>query len=223
MKKPRKKVVKKKSKILLWVFGIILVMIASFMTYLFSTVTSPKIVYIPQGSVFKSISHLQKEGITSTLKDIVAIKIDDSPGGLHKAAALLAEENINIEDAYGFTIREKNQAVFVFQVADVLHTEKILKKAGFEIIYLGASVPLADLNMVHSIRPFHALFFTMVGARKKDSFLRLIQDVDQAFPDFPVFVSGLQFKEQQTTMPAGFKLCSCAESFRRSLDSLFSD
>ena len=99
----------------------------------------------------------------------------------------------------------------------------LARKAGFEIIYLGASVPLADLNMVHSIRPFHALFFTMVGARKKDSFLRLIQDVDQAFPDFPVFVSGLQFKEQQTTMPAGFKLCSCAESFRRSLDSLFSD
>lgn len=77
---------------------------------------------------------LQKEGITSTLKDIVAIKIDDSPGGLHKAASLLAGENINVEDAYGFTIREKNQAVFVFQVADVLHTEKLLKKAGFEII-----------------------------------------------------------------------------------------
>ncbi|MBV5320751.1 MAG: endolytic transglycosylase MltG [Sulfuricurvum sp.] len=63
MKKPRKKVKVKKSRTLLWVFGIILVTIISFMIYLFSTVTSPKIVYIPQGSVFKSISHLQSEGV----------------------------------------------------------------------------------------------------------------------------------------------------------------
>jgi len=77
---------------------------------------------------------LNKEGIASTLKDIVAITIDDSPGGLHKAASLLSNRNINIEDAYGFTIREKNRAVFVFQVEDVPMTEKILKEAGFTII-----------------------------------------------------------------------------------------
>jgi len=77
---------------------------------------------------------LKNEGITSTLKDIVAIIIDDSPGGLHKAASLLSSSNINVEDAYGFTIREKNQAVFVFQVENVPLTEKLLKEAGFTII-----------------------------------------------------------------------------------------
>jgi len=77
---------------------------------------------------------LKNAGFASTLKSIVAIKIDDSPGGLHKAASAIAKENINIEDAYGFTIREKNQAVFVFQVEDIAHTEKILKNAGFEVI-----------------------------------------------------------------------------------------
>jgi len=77
---------------------------------------------------------LKNEGIASTLKDIVAIIIDDSPGGLHRAASLLSSRNINVEDAYGFTIREKNQAVFVFQVADIPLTEKILKEAGFVII-----------------------------------------------------------------------------------------
>lgn len=77
---------------------------------------------------------LKNEGIASTLKEIVAVMIDDSPGGLHKAASLLAGKNINVEDAYGFTIREKNQAVFVLQVADIHTTEKILKEAGFRII-----------------------------------------------------------------------------------------
>ena len=77
---------------------------------------------------------LKREGIASTLKDIVAIKIDDSPGGLHKAASILATNSINVEDAYGFTIREKNQAVFVFQVEDVPLTEKLLKNAGFDLL-----------------------------------------------------------------------------------------
>ena len=78
--------------------------------------------------------YLKNEGIASTLVDIVAIIIDDSPGGLHKATSIISSKNINVEDAYGFTIREKNRAVFVFQVEDVNSTEKILKDAGFTII-----------------------------------------------------------------------------------------
>jgi len=78
--------------------------------------------------------YLQNAGIASTLVSIVAIIIDDTPGGLHKATSLLSSKNVNVEDAYGFTIREKNHAVFVFQVKDVHSTEKILKDAGFTII-----------------------------------------------------------------------------------------
>jgi hypothetical protein len=77
---------------------------------------------------------LLNEGIASTLVNIAAIIIDDTPGGLHKATSLLSSNNVNVEDAYGFTIREKNRAVFVFQVKDVPSTEKILKDAGFTII-----------------------------------------------------------------------------------------
>ncbi len=77
---------------------------------------------------------LKEEGIAATLKDIVAVRIDDSPGGLHKAAAVLARNEINVEDAYGFTIRGSNEAVFVFQVKDVKKTEKVLEEAGFSLL-----------------------------------------------------------------------------------------
>jgi hypothetical protein len=77
---------------------------------------------------------LKKVGIAATLKDIVAVKIDDKPGGLHKASSVLARNSINVEDAYGFTIRESNQAVFVFQVENVPHTENILKAAGLLVL-----------------------------------------------------------------------------------------
>jgi len=77
---------------------------------------------------------LKDEGIAATLKDIVAVRIDDSPGGLHKASAVLARNDINVEDAYGFTIRGSNEAVFVFQVKDVKKTEKVLEEAGFSLL-----------------------------------------------------------------------------------------
>jgi UPF0755 protein len=49
------------------------------MTYLFTTVTSPKIVYIPQGSVFKSIAHLQKEGVNVYRIDAFILRILGQP------------------------------------------------------------------------------------------------------------------------------------------------
>ncbi len=77
---------------------------------------------------------LKEEGIAATLKDIVAVRIDDSPGGLHKASSVLAKNDINVEDAYGFTIRGSHEAVFVFQVKDIRKTETVLRDAGFSLL-----------------------------------------------------------------------------------------
>ncbi|MBN2870823.1 MAG: endolytic transglycosylase MltG [Campylobacterales bacterium] len=54
-------------------------MSASFMSYLFSTVTSPKIVYIPKGSVFKSIAHLQNEGVNLYKIDAFILRVIGHP------------------------------------------------------------------------------------------------------------------------------------------------
>jgi len=56
-----------------------LVMILSFITYLFSTVTSPKIVYIPEGSVFKSITQLQKDGVNVHQIDAFILRLIGKP------------------------------------------------------------------------------------------------------------------------------------------------
>jgi len=77
---------------------------------------------------------LNADGIASTLKDIVAVKIQDRPGGLHMASSVLAAHGINVEDAYGFTIRESSEAVFVFQVENIQKTERILRDEGFPVL-----------------------------------------------------------------------------------------
>jgi hypothetical protein len=77
---------------------------------------------------------LVDDGIAATLKDIVAVKIGDSPGDLFKAASILSDNDINVEDAYGFILKNSSSAVFVFQVDNVQHTEKILIEAGYSLL-----------------------------------------------------------------------------------------
>jgi UPF0755 protein len=79
VKKPIKKEKTRKSKMLLSIFGVISISIVSFIIYLFSSVTSPKIVYIPQGSVFKSVSHLQNEGVNLYKIDAFILRLIGQP------------------------------------------------------------------------------------------------------------------------------------------------
>ncbi len=78
--------------------------------------------------------YLMESGITATLKEIVAVKIKDRPGGLHEIASILTEQNINVEDAYGFMVKSHEEAVFVFQVENTKKAEHILTDKGFEVL-----------------------------------------------------------------------------------------
>ena len=77
---------------------------------------------------------LKEEGVAATLKEIVAVKIGDKPGSLHKVAAILKDHAINVDDAYGFTVKPHEESVFVFQVDNPKAAEKVLKDAGHQLL-----------------------------------------------------------------------------------------
>jgi UPF0755 protein len=79
VKKMKKTVRSSKKRLLLWSLSLISALILSFTLYLFSTVTSPKIVYIPQGSVFTTIAHLQNEGVNVYKADAFILRMLGHP------------------------------------------------------------------------------------------------------------------------------------------------
>lgn len=99
------------------------------MSYLFSTVTSPKIVYIPKGSVFKSISHLKDEGVNLYKIDAFILRVLGHP---QQGWIDLKEEKMSrIEYLYALTtakaatrqitlIPGETTAIFLQQLADEL-------------------------------------------------------------------------------------------------------
>ncbi len=94
----------------------------------------------------RGLKVLEKAGLTVSLKEVIAVLIEDKPGGLDKLIQLLYDENINVENAYGFVLESWKQAVFVVDVDQLDKTQEILKKAGFETL---------NADALSAIEPFH--------------------------------------------------------------------
>jgi len=74
---------------------------------------------------------LADAGMTVHLREVLAILIPDTPGGLDTLMQLLYQEGININNAYGFVLESSKQAVFVVDVDQMEKTEKLLAQKGF--------------------------------------------------------------------------------------------
>ncbi len=91
---------------------------------------------------------LEKEGITVELKEIIAVILEDRPGGMDKLVQYMGEEGINIENAYGFVLESHKTAVFIIDVSDIDRTRSILKEQGFKTL---------GTEALATIEPFHYL------------------------------------------------------------------
>lgn len=59
---------------------------------------------------------LAAAGFSVFRREIIAVLMEDRPGGLHAVAEVLGKAGINIEDAYGFVIEDRQRAVLIMEV-----------------------------------------------------------------------------------------------------------
>ena len=75
---------------------------------------------------------LEAAGMTVSKKPIVAIDVEDRPGGLHRVFRILTERGINVEDAYGFAV--KDRAALVVEVADTESAAALFESSGLRLL-----------------------------------------------------------------------------------------
>jgi hypothetical protein len=75
-------------------------------------------------------------GCACALKDILAIYVPDQPGNFHKLTTALAENDINVIDAYGFVLQPHKKGVCCMEIENLTETnaEEVVKAAGFSIL-----------------------------------------------------------------------------------------
>ncbi len=89
---------------------------------------------------------LRKEGIPVELIEVIAVLIEDRPGGLDKLLQILFKENINIENGYGFVIESRKNAVFVIDVKELARAKELIEASGFKTL---------SPQQLSEIEPFH--------------------------------------------------------------------
>jgi hypothetical protein len=82
----------------------------------------------------KASQVLKQENITVSKRKILIAKVPDQPGGLHKLLTILSPNQINIEDCYGFVIKNSLEAAIVLEVEKYPLAEEILRSQNVTIL-----------------------------------------------------------------------------------------
>jgi hypothetical protein len=89
---------------------------------------------------------LTRAGMMVRLRDVLAVLIDDRPGGLDRLTQLLLRENININNAYGFVLESREKAVFILDVDQIDKAATLIENNGFKTL---------DAEALSAVEPFH--------------------------------------------------------------------
>ena len=84
--------------------------------------------------VQKAETALKSRGFTLGKTDVVAVKVEDKPGGLHTILEMLFKASINVEYMYAFVQQSGSHAVMIFRFDNIDAAVKILQKNDVTVI-----------------------------------------------------------------------------------------
>jgi len=77
---------------------------------------------------------LEKNGFVAKLTDVIAVEVDDQPGGLSEILKIEQESGISVEYMYAFTIKSGEKAVLLFRFDDMEKAVAALQKANLSVL-----------------------------------------------------------------------------------------
>ena len=82
----------------------------------------------------KAADVLKEDGFTVSLTKVVAIGIDDRPGGLAAAMEVLRDNEISVEYMYAIISRSEDTAYVILRVANNQEAVRIFTENGFKVM-----------------------------------------------------------------------------------------
>lgn len=75
-------------------------------------------------------------GCACAMKDILAVSVPDQPGNFHKLTSALADNGINVVDAYGFVLQPHRTGICCMEIdrAQLAAAEEVISRAGFTVL-----------------------------------------------------------------------------------------
>ena len=82
----------------------------------------------------KAVKALKNRGFTVGRTDVVAVEVEDRPGGLHRLLDMLHKAEINVEYMYAFVQHSGENAVMIFRIDNIDEAVKVLEEHNVKVI-----------------------------------------------------------------------------------------
>jgi hypothetical protein len=82
----------------------------------------------------RCIEVLKSRDFTAQETDVIAVEMDDKPGGLHRIVEIFDREGINIEYMYAFLEKSPQNAIVVFKIENANGVFEVLKNKGISVL-----------------------------------------------------------------------------------------
>ena len=77
---------------------------------------------------------IEKGGYTVKQTEVLAVEVDDRPGGLAETLKPIEAAKLNVEYMYAFSVGRKGKAILIFRFGDPDKADAELKAAGVNVI-----------------------------------------------------------------------------------------
>jgi hypothetical protein len=82
----------------------------------------------------KAEEALKKQNVTVGKTFVVAVEVEDKPGGLHRIMDILFKSGLNVEYMYAFVKPNTKNAVMIFRFEQLDNAVKVLKENSVNVI-----------------------------------------------------------------------------------------
>lgn len=145
-----------------------------------------------------------------------------NPAQEHFITHLIRQKLIVAIDREMAVYRKTKQRILFFLPEHEYHDIGLLfyslvaRKENLDVVYLGPSVPIADLKQILLIKPVDYVFTAFVSAIKADSLQENLSQLQKIVDDeVVVFVNGLQIKELHSELSPSFRVITSALDFKQ--------
>lgn len=82
----------------------------------------------------RAVEALRNRGFTVGKTDVVAVEVEDRPGGLFRILDMLYKAEVNVEYMYAFVTQSGSNAIMIFRFDNIDEAVKLLKKNNVTVI-----------------------------------------------------------------------------------------
>jgi hypothetical protein len=78
----------------------------------------------------RSLGVLKAHGFVAQVTEVIAVEVEDRPGGLARILEVLDQDNVNVEYMYAYVEKSRDNAIVICRIDDRERALQILEKNG---------------------------------------------------------------------------------------------